>query len=295
MMKIRVSTSYKVFNVFNHIFLFGLAFLCVIPILNVLAMSLSSSLAIQMGRVSLWPVEINFTAYGYLIRNEKFWQAMGITLQRILLGGTLNMFLTVAVAYPLSKSSDAFPGRTAYAWYFLFTILFSGGLIPGFLIVKYTGLINTIWALVVPGGVQVFNIILLLNFFRQLPKEMEEAAFIDGCGHWRMLFRIYLPTSMAALATITLFTIVGHWNEWFAAIIFMRRTEMYPLQTYLQSVVISSTFKVTNPADAEILRKLSNRTISSAQIFIGMVPILLVYPFVQKYFVKGIVLGSVKG
>jgi putative aldouronate transport system permease protein len=294
-MKIKTSTGYRIFNVANHVFLIGLAFLCMIPILNVLAMSLSSSMAIQLGRVSLWPVETNFIAYKYLIQNSSFWQAMGITVQRIILGGSLNMFLTVAVAYPLSKSSESFPARTAYAWYFLVTILFSGGLIPGFLVVKYTGLINSIWALVIPGGVQVFNIILLLNFFRQLPKEMEEAAFIDGCGHWRMLFRIYLPTSMAALATISLFTIVGHWNEWFAAIIYMRRTEMYPLQTYLQSVVISSTFKVTDPSDAEILRKLSNRTISSAQIFIGMAPILMVYPFVQKYFVKGIVLGSVKG
>lgn len=287
--------GYRVFSVFNYIFLFGLAFLCLVPMLNVLAMSLSSSIAIQMGHVSLWPVDLNVTAYQYLIKNERFWQAMWITVQRLILGGSLNMLLTVMVAYPLSKGSDIFPARTRYAWYFLITILFGGGLIPGFLVVKYTGLINKIWALVLPGAVPVFNVILLLNFFRQLPKEMEEAAFIDGCGHWRILYQIFIPTSLPAIATIALFTLVGHWNEWFSAIIFMQRMEMYPLQTYLQNVVISSTFRVTNPADTEILRKLSNRTISSAQIFIGMVPILLVYPFVQKYFVKGIVLGSVKG
>ena len=287
--------GYRVFSVFNYIFLFGLAFLCLVPMLNVLAMSLSSSMAIQLGHVSLWPVEPNVIAYQYLIKNERFWQAMWITVQRLAMGGVLNMLLTVMVAYPLSKGSDIFPARTRYAWYFLITILFGGGLIPGFLVVKYTGLINTIWALVLPGAVPVFNVILLLNFFRQLPREMEEAAFIDGCGHWRILYRIFIPTSLPAIAPIALFTLVGHWNEWFSAIIYMQRMEKYPLQTYLQNVVISSTFRVTNPADTEILRKLSNRTISSAQIFIGMVPILMVYPFVQKYFVKGIVLGSVKG
>lgn len=287
--------GYRVFSVLNYIFLIGLAFLCLVPMLNVLAMSLSSSMAIQKGQVSLWPVEPNVTAYSYLIKNERFWQAMWITVQRLFLGGSLNMLLTVMVAYPLSKGSDIFPSRTRYAWYFLITILFGGGLIPGFLVVKYTGLINSIWALVIPGAVPVFNVILLLNFFRQLPKEMEEAAFLDGCGHWRILYKIFIPTSLPAIATIALFTLVGHWNEWFSAIIYMQRMEMYPLQTYLQNVVISSTFRVTNPNDTEILRKLSNRTISSAQIFIGMVPILLIYPFVQKYFVKGIVLGSVKG
>ena len=295
MARIGISRGYKIFSVLNYIFMFSLAFLCIVPLLNVFAMSLSSSMAIQLGKVSFWPVELTTVAYGFLIKNMSFWRAMWITIQRICIGGALNMFLAVLVAYPLSKSSKTFPARTKYAWYFLFTILFSGGLIPGFLTVKYAGIINTIWALIIPGAVPVYNIILLLNFFRQLPKEMEEAAFMDGAGHWRTLWSIYIPTSLPALATIGLFTLVGHWNEWFSAIIYMRRTEMYPLQTYLQNVVIASTFRVTNPHDVDILNKLSNRTISSAQIFIGMVPILMVYPFLQKYFAKGIVLGSVKG
>ena len=295
MTKIRISNGYRAFSLFNYLFLFTVAFLCLVPLLNVLAMSLSSSTAIQLGKVSLWPVEPTTVAYAYLIKNVKFWSALWITIQRIAIGGTLNMFLAVIVAYPLSKSSRVFPARTKYAWYFLFTILFSGGLIPAFLVVKYTGLTNTIWSLVIPGAVPVYNVILLLNFFRQLPGEMEEAAFIDGAGHWKTLCAIYIPTSLPALATIGLFTLVSHWNEWFSAIIYMRRTEMYPLQTFLQNIVIASTFKVTNAQDVDILNKLSNRTISSAQIFIGMMPILAVYPFLQKYFTKGIVLGSVKG
>ena len=295
MARIKATPAYRTFSVFNYIFLFGLAFICIVPLLNVLAMSLSSAMAISLGKVSLWPVEPTTVAYEFLIKNDKFWRSMWITIQRIILGGAVNMLLAVMVAYPLSKNTKVFPSRTRYAWYFLFTILFGGGLIPGFLVVKYTGLINSIWALVIPGAVPVYNIILLLNFFRQLPKEMEEAAFIDGAGHWRTLWSIYIPTSLPALATIGLFTLVGHWNDWFSAIIYMRRTEMYPLQTYLQNVVIASTFRVTNPNDVDILNKLSNRTISSAQIFIGMVPILFAYIPLQKYFTKGIVLGSVKG
>jgi putative aldouronate transport system permease protein len=295
MAKIKKSTGSMLFDIFNYTFLFLVALACLVPLLNVLAISLSSQYAIATGRVWVWPVEFQTVAYTFLIKNKSFWRAMLVTLQRIALGGTINMLLAVLAAYPLSKDSKAFPARTRYAWYFLFTILFGGGLIPFFLTVKYTGLINTIWALVIPGAVPVFNVILLLNFFRQLPKEMEEAAFMDGAGHFRTLFSIFIPTSLPALATIGLFTLVGHWNEWFSGILLMKRTEKYPLQSYLQTIVIATNFKATSSAEIEILNKLSNRTISSAQIFIGMVPILSVYPFLQKYFTKGIVLGSVKG
>lgn len=269
--------------------------LCFLPFLNVLAISLSDQISISLGKVSFWPVGFTTTAYDYLLENKMFWTAMRISISRIALGGFVNMLLTILVAYPLSKEPGKFPGRTVYAWYVLVTMLFSGGLIPTFLVVKYTGLLDSIWALILPGAVPVFNVVLLLNFFRQLPREMEEAAFVDGAGHWKTLLKIYLPTSLPALATIALFTLVGHWNEWFSAIIYMRRMEHYPLQSYLQTVLISDTFRVTSQKDVEILNKLSNKTVSSAQIFIGMIPILCVYPFLQKYFTKGIVLGSVKG
>jgi putative aldouronate transport system permease protein len=199
------------------------------------------------------------------------------------------------IAYPLSKEPGKLPGRTAYAWYFFFTMLFGGGLIPTFLVVKYSGLMDSIWSLIIPGAVPIFNVILLLNFFRQLPRELEEAAFIDGAGHWKTMWNIYLPISLPGLATICLFSLVGHWNEWFSAIIYMKHTENYPLQTYLQMVLVQTNFRVSNQSDLDILNKLSNKTVNSAQIFIGMIPILCVYPFLQKYFTKGIVLGSVKG
>lgn len=205
------------------------------------------------------------------------------------------MLLTILVAYPLSKNTRIFPARKYYVWIFLITMLFQGGLIPWFLTIKFTGITDKIWALVLPGAVPIYNIILLLNFFRQLPKEMEEAAFIDGAGHWTTLWRIYVPTSTAALATITLFSVVGHWNSWFDGLILMNRAEHYPLQSYLQTIVISQNFQVMSADSYKILKELSNKTITTAQIFIGAMPILMVYPFLQRYFTKGIVLGSVKG
>ena len=147
----------------------------------------------------------------------------------------------------------------------------------------------------IPGALSAYNLILMLNFFRQLPEGVSEAAYIDGAGHWKILWMIIVPMSKPALATIALFVAVAHWNEWFNAMIFMKHVDHYPLQTYLQSMIISSNFQVTNLADLQTLSRLSNRTVNSAQIFVGMLPILCVYPFLQKYFTKGIVLGSVKG
>ncbi len=289
------SIGYKVFSVFNTMMLFGVALLCLLPILNVFAISLSDNIAVQQGLVTFWPVNFSTDGYKFILLNNAFWTAMIVSVERVLLGFVINMALTVLIAYPLSRDSKAFPSRTLYVWYFMFTMLFGGGLIPAFLVVKYTGLMDSMLALIIPGAVPIFNVVLLLNFFRQLPRELEEAAFIDGAGHVTTLWRIVLPVSKAALATLSLFVIVGHWNEWFSAIIYMRRTENYPLQTYLRGIILASSFKVKSFDEAKLLNKLSNKTIISAQIFLGMVPILCVYPFLQKYFAKGIILGSVKG
>ncbi|MCL2058114.1 MAG: carbohydrate ABC transporter permease [Oscillospiraceae bacterium] len=291
----KMSPSYTVFYVFNTVLLTVLALLCFLPILNILSLSLSDNIAVQQGKVLFWPVNFTSVGYQYIISNTAFWRAMWVSVMRVALGFSVNITMTILVAYPLSKSSQVFPARTRYVWFFLVTILFSGGLIPTFLVVKNTGLIGSMFALVIPGAVPIFNVVLLLNFFRQLPKELEEAAFIDGAGHITTLINIILPVSKAALATISLFMIVAHWNEWFTPIIYMKRTEDYPLQTYLRSTIISARFNVNDLSDMKILNKLSNKTVISAQIFIAMIPILCVYPFLQKHFAQGIVLGSVKG
>ena len=291
----KMTKGYRVFNVFNIVLLILITLLCVLPLFNILSLSLSDIIAVQQGRVTFWPVEFTTVGYEYILKNDAFWLSMWVSVQRVILGFIVNMVMTVMVAYPLSKNSTVFPARTRYAWFFLITMLFGGGLIPAFLVVKYTGLMGTLWALVLPAAVPVYNVVLLLNFFRQLPKELEEAAFIDGAGHTTTLTKVILPVSKASLATISLFVIVGHWNDYFAPIIYMQRTTDYPMQTYLRSIIMSASFKVNDLNDSKLLEKLSNKTIISAQIFVGMIPILCVYPFLQKYFAKGIVLGSVKG
>lgn len=291
----RTSWGRRLFVVLNYVFLTALSLTCLLPILHVLAISFSSSAMASAGEVVLWPVDFTLKSYEYVLGKEAFVQSIVVTLERVGLGVTLNMLLTIVIAYPLSKEVQGFRYRTWYAWFFVFTILFSGGIIPWYFTINETGLIDTIWALILPGAVPVFNVILLLNFFRGLPKELEEAAFIDGAGHLQILFRLFVPLSKPALATILLFTVVGHWNSWFDGLVLMNRPEHYPLQSYLQTVVIMQDLSSMTLEDAKMLSEISDRTTKAAQIFLAAFPVLLVYPFLQKYFVKGIVLGSVKG
>lgn len=291
------SLGEKVFNVFNIVFLSLAAVSCVAPMIHVLALSLSSKTAASAGLVSLWPVDFTLKSYEYILSKSDFQLSLLVSIQRVALGLALNMLLTILIAYPLSKEVKQFPLRTACAWYFLITILFSGGLIPTYMVVKQTGLINSIFALVIPCAVPVFNAIVLLNFFRGIPKALEESALIDGAGHWRILWSIYVPLSLPALATLILFSAVNHWNAWFDGLIYINDPKKYPLQTYLQTMVIQSTSAVgtiVNIKDLEMMEAISDRTAKAAQIFIGSLPIISVYPFLQRYFIKGIVLGSVK-
>jgi putative aldouronate transport system permease protein len=278
----------------NYVVLALLSILCLVPLIHVLAISFSSSQAATAGLVKLWPVDFTLTSYQFVLSKPAFLTSIGVTLQRVAIGLTINMVLTVLVAYPLSKEVSKFPYRTIYVWIFVVTILFQGGLIPLYMTIKYTGIMDSIWALVLPSAVPVFNVVLLLNFFRGLPKELEEAAFIDGAGHWTTLWRIIVPLSAPALATLTLFATVGHWNAWFDGLIFMDSPDHYPLQSYLQTVVINRDLSLVSSTDMKSLAEVNDRTAKAAQIFLGALPILLVYPFLQRFFMKGIVLGSVK-
>ncbi|HZG87939.1 carbohydrate ABC transporter permease [Paenibacillus sp.] len=288
---------YRIFLVLNYTVLSALTLLCLFPVLNVLAVSFSSSSAVGTGRVFLWPVEFTLQSYGFVLKSGEFTTSFLNSVIRVALGVAISTAVTILVAYPLSKESQTFPQRTLYAWIFVFTMLFNGGMIPSYLVVKELHLLDTIWALVLPTGVQVFNILLMLNFLRGLPKELEEASFIDGASHFQTLVRVYLPISLPSLATIVLFTLVMHWNSWFDGMLYMNRTENYPLATYLQSVLNKTSIPQTNLTleQVQLLETVSSRTIRAAQIFIAALPVLLVYPFLQKYFVKGLVLGSVKG
>ncbi|SFB39115.1 putative aldouronate transport system permease protein [Cohnella sp. OV330] len=289
-----IAPSRKAFLVANYAFLCLLAVSCVLPLVYVLAMSFSSSSAAAGGLVTLWPVGFTTKSYEYILEKPAFSQAFLVTLERVALGTAVNMFLSILTAYPLSKESTQFKPRTFYAWVFVFTILFSGGLIPWYVTIQWTGINDTIWALILPGAVPVFNIILLLNFFRKLPRELEESAFIDGAGHWTTLIRIFVPLSMPAMATIMLLTIVTHWNSWFDGLILMNKPEHYPLSTYLQTIMTQMNLTTLTAEQMEDLANVSDRTAKAAQLFLGALPILLVYPFLQRFFVTGIVMGSVK-
>lgn len=288
------SLGRKLFLICNFIFLASVSLLCLMPIIHILALSFSSGQAASAGKVILWPVEFTTAAYANVFGKPEYLRAFWVSIQRVLMGTTISMFLTIITAYPLSKDSRQFRLRTFYSWFFVFTILFSGGLIPNYLTVKNLGMLDTIWALVLPGAVTVFNVILLLNFYRSLPKELEESSLLDGAGQFTTLWKIYVPLSLPALATTGLFTMVGHWNSWFDGMIYMNHPENYPLQTFLQTIIIKMDFRFIKPERAELMLKLSDRTSRAAQIFVAAFPILIVYPFLQRFFIKGIVMGSVK-
>lgn len=288
------TTTGKIFKVGNAAFLLLLALLCLLPLVNVLAVSLSSSTAANAGMVRLWPVDWTLKSYEFVLANPQFLRALLISVERVAIGLAVNMLLTITLAYPLSKEPAAFKGRLFYVWFFVLTMLVSGGLIPWYIIIQKLHLLDSMAALILPGAVNVFNVVLLLNFYRGLPKELEEAAFVDGAGYWTILWRIYVPLSMPAIATLVLFTMVGHWNSWFDGLILMNTPDNYPLQSYLQTVVISHDLSLLTLGDAETLASVSDRTLKASQVFLAALPIICTYPFLQRFFIKGVVMGSVK-
>ncbi len=295
-MAIKMSKSRKTFLVFNYIFLSLTALICLFPIMHVLSLSFSAAPAAAAGRVSIFPVSFTLASYEYVLAKKDFWNAFLISIYRVLLYLPVTLFLTVTAAYSLSKSKEEFKARGLYIYYLLIPMMFGGGLIPWYLVVKNLGLTNSLLALVIPSAVQIFNIILLMNFLREMPQDIEEAAKIDGAGVVTIITKILLPLAKPCIATISLFVIVGQWNEWFNGIILMDNPTKYPLQSYLQSIVApDSKITVVDTNNLAQLKNISDRTFKAAQIFLAMFPVLAIYPFLQKYFTKGLVMGSVKG
>lgn len=291
------SVGRRLFNAANYTVLALTSLLCILPFVNLLAVSFSSSAAVSAGAVAFWPIDFTTTAYAFALQGGEFYQALWVSVQRVVLGTLVNLVLMVLVAYPLSKTNDKVAGRSLYMGFFIITMLFNGGLVPTYLIVVKTGLIDSLWALILPGALPVFSMIILMNFIRGLPEEIEESATIDGAGPVQILVRILLPLLKPALATVGLFSIVGHWNSWFDGIIYMNNTANYPLQSYLQTLLLSFEQIMQRSSNdyTQLLAMMNARTGRAAQLFLGALPILAVYPFLQKYFTTGLVLGSVKG
>lgn len=286
-------------SAFDIVLVVGLGIICVscvLPFIHLLAVSFSSSSAVAAGKVGFLPVEFTAASYEYVFTGGKFLHAMGISLQRVILGTLLNVVLMVLTAYPMAK--EDLPGRGFFAGFFVLTMLVSGGMIPSYLLVSGLGLKDTMWALILPGALPVSNMIILMNFIRGLPHELEEAAWIDGATPFQTLVQVIFPLLGPSLATVGLFCMVGHWNDWFAGMIYMSDPMNYPLQTYLQTLLVDFEKLLQSDTSGniqDILSKMNARTGRAAQLFIGALPIMCVYPFLQRYFTKGLTLGSVKG
>ena len=267
----KASKGERIFYGINTVFLILVALICLAPMVYIFAVSLSSSDAVTAGKVVFWPVDFTLSGYEYLVQNQMFWKAMLNSVVRVILGTAVNLTCACLVAYPLSKPNERY------------------------MVVKDTGLIDSIWSLILPGAVPVFFIMVLLNFFRDIPSELEDAARIDGAGQIRVLVQIFLPLSKPALATLCVYAMLNHWNAWFDGTIYLNTLSKFPLLTYLQTVVVNYNPELLSPAELEQMSKLSSRNLEAAQIFASSLPIILTYPFFQKYFTKGLVLGGVKG
>ena len=288
----------RIFHFVNIFILAVVSLLCVLPFINLLAISFSDSAAVAAGAVGFTPVDFTLSAYEYALKGGKFIRALFISFERVFLGVGLNLILMVLTAYPLSKTRKKVAGRNIYMVYFVITMLVSGGMIPTYLVVTGLGLKDTIWALILPGALPVYNMVILMNFMRGIPEEIEEAAAIDGASPFQILTRVLLPILKPALATVGLFCIVTHWNDWFSGMIYMNNPDNYPLQTYLQSLLqnVEQLLRTQSSQDIQaLLAQMDARTGRAAQLFLGAIPVMVIYPFLQKYFTKGLVLGSVKG
>lgn len=290
------SWGWRVFKVLNYVALSLVGLICIVPLIHFLAVSFSDRAASVGGLVTLWPIRFTTASYDLVLKAPLFYQSLIVSAQRIVFGVSLQMAVTILTAYPLSKTARRFKGRNFMMWLLLVGLFTDWGIIPWWLVIRNLGLMNTIWALVIPPGMSPLNVILMMNFFRDIPQELDDAARVDGASHWKRLFQIYVPLSIPAIATLTLFSVVFHWNAWFDGMVLIYDVNRLPLQTFLRSVVIGldTSNLALQPATAQFLLY-SERSIRAACIFLSIVPVLILYPFLQRYFVTGIRLGSIKG
>lgn len=290
----------RVLDLFIHLTMVMVVLITLLPVLHVIAVSFSEPNAIVRGMVGLLPVDFSLSAYKTIIFENahimrSFWNSIVITT----IGTFLNIIFTTAAAYALSKRALVF--RPFFMTVCVLPMFFSGGIIPQFLLVKSLGLMDTIWAVTIPVLVSSWWLIIMISFFKNFPPEIEEAARIDGCGDIRLMLKIVLPLSTAAVATIGLFYAVSHWNSYFSAMLYLRNYDSYPLQLILREIVMQNTLAEQLAAQGnaaladELSTSLTPESVQYATLVISIVPMLIVYPFIQKYFVRGIILGSLKG
>lgn len=293
----RESFGDKCFVIVNAVLLTLVLIAVLYPLWFVLIASISDTAAVLTGKVWLWPRDFTLAGYKIVLQNGELLRSYGNTVLYTAMGTAINLVLTVMAAYPMSRRD--YRGRNALMAFIVFTMFFSGGMIPTYLLVKDLGMLNTIWALVIPNAVSVWNIIIMRTFFQQtLPYEIQEAAQIDGCSDIKILLRIVLPLSKPILAVMVLFYAVGHWNAFFNALIYLTDRDLYPLQLILREILIQgqmASMMESGDTTGMARRIMEAESIKYAVVIIANLPVLLLYPFLQKYFVKGVLVGSLKG
>jgi len=284
-------SKWKMFDVINVLLLILVCISILLPLLHVVAGSLSGKIPLMRGDVGLWPKDMTWINYELVLQNFAFWRAFRITVFLVVVGTVLNMVLTVMMAYPLSKRY--LPGRKIVILFVLVTMIFSAPLIPTYLVLKSFQLLDTVWAMIVPGIISAFNLILAITFFRSLPEELFEAARVDGLSEYGMVARIAMPLAMPIIATLSLFYAVGHWNTYSSGLYFVTSAELKPLQVYLYNII--SAGNVEDLAGGSFVDvDITPEGLKMATIVMATMPIVILYPFIQKYFIKGSTLGSLK-
>lgn len=293
--KVNESSIDRIFMFFNASVLLVITIAILLPLIFIVSASFSSAEAVIAGRVTLWPVDFSLLGYETIFEHKKVWDGFGNSLFYTVFGTLFNVAMTIIAAYPLSR--DDLVGRRLITMAFIFTMLFSGGLIPTYMVVRDLGLLNTRAAMILPTGIGVFNLLITITFFRTtIPPELIEAARIDGANDFRTFLSIVLPLSRPIIAVLVLFYAVNHWNSYFQALIYLKDQELFPLQIVLREILIENSIDASMLIDVEdlIAREGLRELLKYSLIVVASVPVLIIYPFVQRHFVKGMMIGSVK-
>ena len=286
----------RMFYLTSGLILTVIFLLILYPCIFVVSASFSSGTAVQSGKVVLWPVDISFVGYDTVFHNVNIWKGFMNSLFYTFFGTIINVALTMLAAYPLSRKDLV--GRDKLMLFFTFTMFFNGGIITHYILVSKLGIIDTRWSMLLPGAMSIYNMIIARTFLQNsIPNELLEAAQLDGCTDIQYLFKVVLPLSKAVLAVLVLFYGVAHWNTYFNAMIYLRNRDLFPLTLFLKEILISGQIDPSTVSDPELAEKVSQLAgvIKYSLIVVSMVPVMIIYPFVQKYFVKGVTIGAVKG
>lgn len=289
----RESRGDRIFKVFTIGLVVLISVCCLFPFLYIVSVSFSNKTSVLRGEVFMFPVNFDLSAYRAVFTNQALMNSMWFTIVLTIVHTVICVVMTILCAYPLSKSDLRF--KTPLLLFVLFTMYFSSGMIPGYLNIKSLGLLNTFWVLILPGCLSTYNMILMKSFFQSLPKELEESAYVDGANDARVLLQIILPLSKAMLATIALFYAVGRWNGFMDALLYVDNEKMYTIQVRLRQLIQSSQVSALMEDIPEIKNDVVAETIKAACLVFSMIPVMILYPWLQKYFVKGVMIGSVKG